>query len=393
MKTTTMVDQESGSDEESCSEEESCIEENMESDDETYEGSSNEKDEPHGRGTLYFDKEKKEKFHGKFRNGVKEGKGCFYFADGSSLSGNFIDGSLCGKGLYSYGDGSFEVSTYTDGDLNGYSEVYDSEGILTFKGSYIDNMRTGVCHFYSQHDGYLFGLVSKENGQLTGKNIIYAYPDGGTFLKGEFHDGVMISACVASYDGIGNCDNPHSYKKVKDSQIFSKDVSTDKVPSTLPLTRDPYENTRVFVKSSTIADAQEGLFAKINAKANEVMSFYNGIRIPHEEVDGRDWVFNDNTISLDEKIVIDVPAHWSNTMNYCASLGHKANHSFQPNSKYDKFDHPRFGSIKCIRTIKAVVAGEELTVEYGYDHTKLETEAPQWYKNKLKIWQTNQLIP
>lgn len=54
---------------------------------------------------------------------------------------------------------------------------------------------------------------------------------------------------------------------------------------------------------------------------------------------------------------------------------------------FTRFHHPRFGFIKCIRTIKSVSCGDELTVAYGYDHTRLETDAPEWYKNKLKVWE------
>jgi len=54
-----------------------------------------------------------------------------------------------------------------------------------------------------------------------------------------------------------------------------------------------------------------------------------------------------------------------------------------------RFNHPRFGEIKCIRTIKPVESGDELTVAYGYDHNKLDTDAPEWYKRKLKEFQSD----
>ena len=51
------------------------------------------------------------------------------------------------------------------------------------------------------------------------------------------------------------------------------------------------------------------------------------------------------------------------------------------------YDHPRFGKIKCIRTIMPVKAGEELTVEYGYDHNGLgpnNPDAPWWYRTQYE---------
>ena len=52
-------------------------------------------------------------------------------------------------------------------------------------------------------------------------------------------------------------------------------------------------------------------------------------------MDGRDWSLNNNTISIDEECVIDVSMEWNDVSIYCATLGHKANHSLSPNSKYD----------------------------------------------------------
>jgi len=337
---------------------------------------------------LYFDKKKQNAFHGRFNNGMKEGKGSFIFADGSTLSGIFKEDCLEGKGEYLYEDGSLMVGTYAKGELTGPSEEFDCDGERTFSGQYANNIRVDVCQFFIKHGGRLFGIVDKE-GKLSGKDVVYAYPDEKTFLKGRFKDGEMVCACEAKYNGIGDRNNPYSYNKTKKGVTYSKDESTYTTISSNPLLSDIYENYRVEVKASEVEDAGEGLFSLIGAEEGEVMSFYNGVRVPHAEVDARDWKFNDNTISLDDQIVIDVPQQWSSTETYTASLGHKANHSFEPNCKYDKFDHPRFGRIKCIRTIQPVEAGDELTVAYGYDHNKLDTDAPDWYKHKLKEWTKN----
>ena len=61
-----------------------------------------------------------------------------------------------------------------------------------------------------------------------------------------------------------------------------------------------------------------------------------------------------------------------------------------------RFVHPRFGPIKCIRTIRAVQKDEELMVAYGYDHEptgKNGPEAPDWYKQELKEFQLRQGAP
>lgn len=60
---------------------------------------------------------------------------------------------------------------------------------------------------------------------------------------------------------------------------------------------------------------------------------------------------------------------------------------------FPRFVHPRFGPIKCIRTIRAVEKDEELTVAYGYDHNPVGQngpEAPEWYQLELKAFQAAQ---
>ena len=43
---------------------------------------------------------------------------------------------------------------------------------------------------------------------------------------------------------------------------------------------------------------------------------------------------------------LDIPAWATSTAAYCASLAHKANHSFDPNCQFVVFDHPKFGRRK-----------------------------------------------
>ena len=75
------------------------------------------------------------------------------------------------------------------------------------------------------------------------------------------------------------------------------------------------------MRKSTIQNAGEGLSAKVDLQEDEVTSFYNGIRLYHDEVDAHDWSLNNNTLSLDEDTVIDIPAEWVSTKCYCATLG------------------------------------------------------------------------
>lgn len=50
--------------------------------------------------------------------------------------------------------------------------------------------------------------------------------------------------------------------------------------------------------ASLISHAGEGLFTKIAAEAATVMSFYNGVRITHQEVKWRELLFADSEMFL-----------------------------------------------------------------------------------------------
>jgi hypothetical protein len=76
------------------------------------------------------------------------------------------------------------------------------------------------------------------------------------------------------------------------------------------------------------------------------------------------------------QIIISVP-------QCCQLPGHTRtqanNHSFAPNCNWTNADHPCFGFVPSITTIKQVNAGEELTVHYMMDME----DAPEWY---MECW-------
>ncbi|XP_060003647.1 histone-lysine N-methyltransferase SETD7 isoform X2 [Lagenorhynchus albirostris] len=364
----------------------------MDSDDEmveeAVEGHLDDDGLPHGFCTVTYSST--DRFEGNFIHGEKNGRGKFFFFDGSTLEGYYVDDALQGQGVYTYEDGGVLQGTYVDGELNGPAQEYDTDGRLIFKGQYKDNIRHGVCWIYYPDGGSLVGEVN-EDGEMTGEKIAYVYPDERTALYGKFIDGEMIEGKLATLLSTEE-GRPH-FELMPGSSVYHFDKSTSSCISTNALLPDPYESERVYVAESLISSAGEGLFSKVAVGPNTVMSFYNGVRITHQEVDSRDWTLNGNTLSLDEETVIDVPEPYNRVSKYCASLGHKANHSFTPNCIYDMFVHPRFGPIKCIRTLRAVEADEELTVAYGYDHSppgKSGPEAPEWYQVELKAFQATQ---
>ena len=324
---------------------------------------------------------------GRFINGKKHGKGCFYFADGSTLSGCYHDDVLEGQGVYTYNDGSMMIAQYKNGMLDGKFTEYDSTGEITAVGEHTDDKRCGFLQVFEPDGSALVGVVNS-NGSLSGTDITYLYPDRQTAIVGRFNEGVLVSGRYAASTSQLNyplTDAPHLDLKSDYPHPVKFDESTQNLLSTQPLVPDAYEQQRVCVRPSLIPGAGQGLFARTNLLEGEVVSFYNGVRLTHTEVDARDWSANGNTISLDESTVIDVPTEFSSLSKYCASLGHKANHSQSPNCEYLPFSHPRFGEIKCISTLREVEKDEELTCDYGYDHVSAATgldDLPDWFVEK-----------
>lgn len=318
-------------------------------------------------------------FEGYFIHGSMNGRGKWTFSDGSILSGRWRADGLNGYGVYSYPDGYSIAGMYTEDELNGMVEE-QSHGNLIFKGEYRNNRRNGYGILTPTDGGEYSG--NWKDGVFDGPNNCYQYPAGARdrlYLKGKWKSGKLVAARLYRND---NNVPEHDI-------IYKSDESTFNTIANDPHLRDPYENECCYVKQSTEGeDAGEGLFARIDLPAMCVVSWYNGIKQADAVTERKPWRDNSNTIALDEEkgVDIDVPPEFSTLPTYAASLGHKANHSFDTqkrNAKYDHAQHPRFDHIKCIRTLRPVKKDEELLVDYGY--VKHPNSGPDWWKRKRKL--------
>merc|ERR1712181_134025 len=139
-----------------------------------------------------------------------------------------------------------------------------------------------------------------------------------------------------------------------------------------PLLCEPWEHQRVQARDSDMDDAGEGLFAKKSLKQGELVALMNGARSPpslHQE-------WSDYRIKLDGNTDLDIPESLRSLSAYCATLAHKANHSFTPNCRWGRVDHPRFGCIISLVALRNCSPGEVMTVNY-----RLPLHyAPEWYR-------------
>ena len=151
----------------------------------------------------------------------------------------------------------------------------------------------------------------------------------GTFISGYMHiiDSISMEQAI-----------PEIYLCAKPlGSLIKRDVSTNSIIGKYPLHPDLWESDLVEVKTSFCGPtAGQGLFLKRNVQEGEIVALFNGLRYLSSrnncQDDSPDKNF-DYRIRLNGDTDIDIPPQYTSLENYCATLGHKANHSFSPNAK------------------------------------------------------------
>ena len=267
-----------------------------------------------------------------------------------------------------------------NGIPHGFCRVLSPDEDLDFYGCFVDGVLVGNCW-----KGLMGGsFMMSDNCEFIGENTVYLYPDCRTAIIGNFDDKSHLrSGQVTEIISVekDQAFNPEPVFLAPDSNgpVFEYDLSTETSISKTPLERDPYEELFVYVDESTIPNAEEGLFAKIDIEEGTVISFYNGVRSDIIDPDDKIWRNWPYKIALDEFWHLDIPEGLRTTDKYQATLGHKVCHSFEPNCEFDNFEHPRFGPIMCLVALTSIDEGEELLANYKYD---LKV-APEWY---VDLW-------
>jgi len=311
---------------------------------------------------------------GKYKAGVLEGAGKVHLMDECEtvLHGNFLSGKLHGlvRGL------SFK------------------ENQLTFIGRFKKGYPTANCwKAVLPGRSWLYGTLDL-NFKCSGDNNAFIYPDLNTVLLGSIQDDQIIKAYESSITGFA----------MKGGILYLNfhHISGPEFrfwPSTLQKVRcpwlqeDPYERKTVYSGLSAMGEgAGDGLFLHKDVSAGTMVSFYNGIRIMPGEIPPfrsdsyqifLDW--RPTNIQNNDREYLDIPPECVSLKNYRASLGHKINHSFQPNCIWDQIIHPTFGRIPSIITLMDLKAGTELTCHYMIDMQEASgIDHLQWY---VDLWE------
>ena len=344
---------------------------------------------PHGEGMLKY--ENGDIFTGLFNHGVLEREGKLQRAKENCLrtEGKWVDGLM---------DGEMRVETLSGGWIEGYwskgvphgfqrefgpKDIKISRKMLKFVGRYYRGIRRGFCWQGCFGGGFLCGEVSKTDGSWTGDDIAYIYPDFQTVLRGSFVNEKLVSGKICSLTG---CRLDHGMMvplfSEQSGQIYAYEEPSRRVIAKHPVLPDPWESNMVYVANSLLPQGGEGLFAKKDIESKELLSLFNGVRLNTSSLHAK-YGESDYRIRLHADIDLDIPDGYQALDKYCATLGHKANHSCVPNAEWALVEHPRFGLIRGLNSIEKIKKDDEILINYQMNLA----DAPDWYK---MVWLRHQ---
>ena len=250
------------------------------------------------------------------------------------------------------GSASWSQTMYCNGERHGISKEFfgcqprtyfeDSESYknLVQVTYYKKDKPFGVAWRRLIGGAFLVGTLDQETEEFSGNSVIYLYPDLINGIQGQFEDSKLISGynCVVEeteYNKESGMLVPIvSVAKTGTSfdKVIERDVSTNLRISKTPLLPDTLESSRVEVRASLVKtadglEAGEGLFSKTKILNGHIVALFNGVRQKSDEKS------SDYRIKLNGDTDIDIPDEYTHIKNYCATLGHKANHSFVPNAR------------------------------------------------------------
>jgi len=349
-----------------------------------YKGGRDRQRKYHGKGTVEFEQDGSF-MSGVWEHGVKQGlfkietnrKGVCY------IEADYKNNKMNGKVLIRFMDDTWLDGFAKDGVLHGFCRKFDVKNRLTWVGMYRNGVPFGSCWKIIRGGGCVVGKVD-EDGNLSGTDISYLFPDFRTAFTGTFKNGELVFARCSRLTG-ASCEGCIHVPQLSEPEgrLYSREISTHEFVTHSPTLPDPYESTMVQVKKSNVPGANDGLFARKKIEKNTIIAFYNGIRILAGTSESKTWDEDGYKIfdpSTKPNGTIDIPAAYRELSAYCASLAHKTNHSFIPNTEFVVFDHPRWGVIPCLATIHTIQEQEEVFVKYGYDLDY----CPDWY---LAAWE------
>ena len=119
------------------------------------------------------------RYEGEMNNGVKEGKGKYYFDNGDKYDGEWKEGKMEGKGIYYYINGNKYDGEWVNEKKEGKGILYYSNGDK-YDGEWKNNIKEGNGTYYYKNGNKYEG--EWKEGKMEGKGIFF-------FSNGDKYDG------------------------------------------------------------------------------------------------------------------------------------------------------------------------------------------------------------
>ena len=103
--------------------------------------------------------------------------------------------------------------------------------------------------------------------------------------------------------GMLTLDTRHSSDQNSRSPVFGEETESIDSICQNPTLADPYESSLVYPGISTVPEAGEGLFARTDIKAGQLIAFFNGVRTRAGGIENADYTIK----SDDRRCVFDIP--------------------------------------------------------------------------------------
>ena len=305
-----------------------------------------------------------------------------------SIEGGWESGVLSGNQAFLYCNGVTFRAVFECGVAQGLVVGSFKENVVWI-GRYNHGILVGkACAIEPDGGGILTGEVT--DGEMTGPDLTFLYPDMETGLRGSWDAGVMVSARQVVINYVWIEDNQI---EISCSALFGPEFSfspsgIDHFGSSDPMMKDPYESKYISVEKSKMEGGGEGVYAKTDLTTNTTAAIFNGFKVPQsgghnltEGIEEEEKIYERLSYNIhmpeEEDFFLDLPPAMADLNVYSGSKGHKVNHSFIPNSKFGTIYHPRWGRVRTVETMEEVKEGQELLVDYGYDLLR----CPEWYRD------------
>lgn len=123
------------------------------------------------------------KYHGQFKDGIRQGIGTFYFANGDVYHGGFKDGEFHGKGLMIWSNGDVYEGDYVSGERTGNGVLQKSNGDV-YVGDFVGGKQIGYgMEFFKDGGVYVGPYGDKKDGE------VILYYESGVIITSEWKKG------------------------------------------------------------------------------------------------------------------------------------------------------------------------------------------------------------